>query len=94
MSFLLFGDQSLDTHAFLADFCRQGTPSILAAAFLARVSDVLQNEIGCLPVVERSRIPSFTTIPELSHRYHAKDIRHSAVDSALLVATQLAHYIE
>ena len=94
MSFLLFGDQSLDTHSFLADFCRQGFPSTLSTAFLDRVSNLLQNEIERLPVLERARIPAFTTIPELNNRYHAKDIRHSAIDSALLVATQLAHYIE
>lgn len=94
MSFLLFGDQSLDTHSFLADFCRQGFPSTLSTAFLGRISTLLQDEIERLPVLERARIPPFTTIAELNNRYHAKDIRHSAIDSALLVATQLAHYIE
>ena len=94
MSFLLFGDQSLDTHSFLANFCRSGNTSTLAAAFLERTATLLQDEVANLPVLERQLMPAFSTIAELNYRYHSNDTRHSAVDSALLVATQLAHYIE
>lgn len=94
ISFLLFGEQSLDTQGFLADFCRNGNPSVLSHAFLDRVASVLQNETERLPSLERRHIPSFATIQELSQRYHTKDVTHSAIDSALLVTTQLAHYIE
>lgn len=94
ISFLLFGEQSLDTQGFLADFCRNGNPSILSHAFLNRVASTLQNEIERLPSLERRHIPSFTTIQELSQRYHTRDVTHPAIDSALLVTTQLAHYIE
>jgi hypothetical protein len=94
MSFLLFGDQSLDTQGFLADFCRKGNPSVLSCAFIDRVASALQDEIARLPALERLRIPPFTSLQELNQRYHTKDIRHSAIDSALLVTTQLAHYIE
>lgn len=87
MSFLLFGDQSLNAHSFLADFCRQENPSTLSTAFLKRVSSLLQNEIERLSVLERARITPFTTLQELNNRYHARDIRHSAIDSTLLVAT-------
>lgn len=94
MSFLLFGEQSMDTQGFLADFCRQGNPSVLSYAFLNRVASALQSEIERLPFLERRHMPPFTTIQELNQRYHTKDIRHSPIDSALLVTTQLAHYIE
>ena len=94
MSFLLFGDQSLDTHSFLANFCRSGNASTLATAFLERTATLLQDEVAKLPVLERQLMPDFATISELNYRYHSNDARHSAVDSALLVAIQLAHYIE
>ncbi|KFY25113.1 hypothetical protein V493_04828 [Pseudogymnoascus sp. VKM F-4281 (FW-2241)] len=94
ISFLLFGEQSLDTHGFLADFCRNGNPSVLSHAFLDRVASTLQNETERLPSLERRHIPPFTTIQELNQRYHTRDITHSAIESALLVTTQLAHYID
>ena len=94
ISFLLFGEQSLDTQGFLADFCRNGNPSVLSHTFLDRVASTLQNEIERLPSLESRHIPTFTTIQELNQRYHTRDIRHSAIDSALLVTIQLAHYIE
>lgn len=94
MSFLLFGDQSLDTHSFLANFCRSGNASTLATAFLERTATLLQDEVAKLPVLERQLMPDFATIAELNYRYHSNDARHSAVDSALLVAIQLAHYID
>lgn len=94
ISFLLFGEQSLDTQGFLADFCRDGNPSVLSNAFLDRVASTLHNETERLPSLERRHIPPFTTIQELNQRYHAGDIKHPAIDSALLVTTQLAHYIE
>lgn len=94
ISFLLFGEQSLDTQGFLADFCRNGNPSVLSHAFLDRVASTLQNETERLPSLERRHIPPFTTIQELNQRYHTRNITHSAIESALLVTTQLAHYIE
>lgn len=94
VSFLLFGEQSLDTQGFLAGFCRNGDPSVLARAFLDRVASVLQNETERLPALERRHIPPFTTVQELNQRYHARGVTHLAIDSALLVTTQLAHYIE
>ncbi|KAG7144862.1 Conidial pigment polyketide synthase PfmaE like protein [Verticillium longisporum] len=45
MSFLLFGDQSLNTHAFLAEFYRLGAPSILAKTFLEQAGQALREEI-------------------------------------------------
>lgn len=94
ISFLLFGEQSLDTQGFLADFCRNGNPGVLSHAFLDRVASTLQIETQRLPSLERRHIPPFTTIQELNQRYNTRDITHSAIESALLVTTQLAHYIE
>lgn len=94
MSYLLFGDQSLDTHGFLAEFCRQGNPSILAKTFLEQAGQALREEIDGLGKLERSKLPTFLTLRQLNERYHAQSIKHPGIDSALLCITQLAHYIE
>jgi len=94
MAFLLFGDQSLDAHGFLAEFCRQGNPSILAKAFLERATQALREEVDGMGKIERQNIPTFRTLFQLNERYHAKSIRHPGIDSALLCIAQLAHYIE
>lgn len=94
MSYLLFGDQSLDTHGFLADFFKQGKPSILAKTFLKEVGDALRLEIERLPRCERILLPVFQTLQQLNERYHNQETKYPGVDSALLCITQLAHYIE
>ncbi|KAI0473239.1 polyketide synthase [Xylariaceae sp. FL0804] len=94
MAFLLFGDQSLDTHGFLADFFRQGNPSILSKEFLARAGDALRDEIDQLPRVERQKIPIFRTLQQLNERYHSQSVKCPGIDSALLCIAQLAHYID
>ena len=94
MSFLLFGDQSLSTHAFLADFCRHGNPGILAKTFLELAANALREEIDRLGKLQRSKLPTFRTLAQLNERYHKQSIKHSGIDSALLCVAQLAHYIE
>ena len=94
MAFLLFGDQSLDTHGFLAEFCRQGNPSILAKVFIERAGQALRDEIESLRKLERAKIPVFRTLQQLNERYHGQSIKHPGIDSALLCIAQLAHYIE
>ncbi|KAJ2893280.1 putative polyketide synthase protein [Zalerion maritima] len=94
MAYLLFGDQSLSTHAFLADFCRQGNAGILAKTFLDLASSALREEIESLGRLQRSRLPTFRTLPQLNERYHQQKIKHSGVDSALLCVSQLVHYID
>ncbi|OTB09253.1 hypothetical protein M426DRAFT_7268 [Hypoxylon sp. CI-4A] len=94
MAFLLFGDQSLDTHGFLADFYRRGSPSVLSKEFLRLAGDALRDEIDRLPREERRRIPIFRTLQQLNERYHAQPIKFPGIDSALLCIAQLAHYID
>ncbi|KAI0879113.1 polyketide synthase [Hypoxylon argillaceum] len=94
LSFLLFGDQSLDTHGFLADFLRRGSPSVLSREFLKLAGDALRDEIENLPRVQRSKMPKFRTLPQLNAGYHGQDIKFPGIDSALLCIAQLAHYID
>lgn len=94
MAFLLFGDQSLDTHGFLADFCRLGKPGVLSKAFLDQAGDALRVEIDLLPRLERQKIPIFKTLTQLNERYHRQSLKYPGIDSALLCVAQLAHYIE
>ncbi|KAI1098515.1 polyketide synthase [Jackrogersella minutella] len=94
MAFLLFGDQSLDTHGFLADFYRRGNPSVLSREFLRLAGDALRDEIDRLPREERQKIPIFRTLQQLNERYHAQQPKFPGIDSALLCIVQLAHYID
>jgi hypothetical protein len=94
MAFLLFEDQSLDTHEFLAEFCHRGNLSVLSRAFLEQVGSALRDEVDQLSSLERQRVPKFSSIQELNKRYHMGNIKNSAMDSALLCITQLVHYIE
>ncbi len=94
LAFLLFGDQSLDTYAFLAGFYRSGDQGILAKAFLNQAGEALYKEIESLGRVERAKLPLFKTLQQLNERYNAQALKHAALDGALLCITQLAHYIE
>ncbi|KAH8671177.1 polyketide synthase [Xylariales sp. PMI_506] len=94
MAFLLFGDQSLETYGFLADFCRVGNPGLLSRTFIDLVGEALRREIDQLPPLERSVIPRFSTLQQLNERYHAQSIKHPGIDSALLCISQLAHYLD
>jgi Starter unit:ACP transacylase in aflatoxin biosynthesis len=95
MAFLLFGDQSLDVYAFLADFCGgPKIPSVLARSFLEQVGTALKKEVDQLSCIERQRVPRFASVKELNENYNNHEVKNSAVDSALLCITQLAHYIK
>lgn len=94
LAFLLFGDQSLDTHGFLADFMRRGDQGILSKAFLDQSAKALCKEVEGLPALDRARLPVFRSLPQLNERYHAQATKHPGIDGALLCVSQLAHYIK
>lgn len=94
LGYLLFGDQSLDTHAFLASFFRQHDRGILAKAFLDQTARGLKIEVDRLSKLEQSKLPTFRTLQQLNQRYHEQKTKHPGIDSALLCIAQLAHYIE
>lgn len=94
LAFLLFGDQSLDTHGFLADFFLRGEQGILAKAFLEQAGRALWKEVEGLPKLERARLPVFRSLQQLNQKYHAQHIKHPGIDGALLCVSQLVHYIE
>ena len=94
LSFPLFGDQSLNTYPFLAEFYRNGNPSVLAKTFLEQAGQALREEVDKLTKTERSKIPVFRTLQQLNERYNAHATRHPGLDSALLSITLIAHYIE
>ncbi|KAJ9156010.1 Conidial yellow pigment biosynthesis polyketide synthase [Pleurostoma richardsiae] len=94
LAFLLFGDQSTDTHGFLANFFRQGDQGILAKAFLEQAGHALRKEVEGLAKLERAKLPVFKTLQQLNERYYAQGIKHPGVDGALLCISQLAHYID
>lgn len=94
LAFLLFGDQSSDTHGFLAEFFRQPNRGILANAFLDQVGHKLRKELEALPRLERAKFPQFQSLQNLNERYHAQNLKHPGLDGALLAISQLAHYID
>jgi Starter unit:ACP transacylase in aflatoxin biosynthesis len=94
LAFLLFGDQSLDTHGFLAEFFRQEKRGLLAKAFLEQAGYALKKEVESLSRLERSKLPVFQTLQQLNERYYAQKLKHPGIDGALLCTSQLAHYIE
>jgi 2-phospho-L-lactate guanylyltransferase (CobY/MobA/RfbA family) len=93
-AFLLFGDQSLDSHGFLANFFRQGSQGELAKAFLRQVTHALTALIEKLPVVERTALPNFRSLQHLNERYHNTALKHAGIDAALLTISQIVHYLE
>ncbi|KAK4144292.1 polyketide synthase [Dichotomopilus funicola] len=92
-AFLLFGDQSLDSHGFLAHFFRQPHMGELARVFLRQVERALTNVIEKLPVVERAALPRFLSLQQLNERYHHAELKHAGVDAALLTISQISHYL-
>lgn len=67
---------------------------MLAREFLALAGDALKDEIENLPRVERWKMPTFRTLPQLNEGYHRQTIKFPGIDSALLCIAQLGHYID
>ncbi|KAK3402855.1 polyketide synthase [Sordaria brevicollis] len=94
LAFYLFGDQSLDTHAFLATYFLNPNKGVLAKAYLDQISHAIRREIEQLPRTERSKLPEFLNLRHLNERYHAQAIKHPGIDGALLCISELVHYID
>jgi hypothetical protein len=94
MEFLVFGDQAQESFSFLDNLLVRGNLSSLCITFLSKAGAALRHEVSQLALLEREKIPNFSTIQELNERYHDSGITSPAVESALLCVTQLAHYIE
>lgn len=90
---LVFGDQSVSTHAFFKDLFARSTGSTSANAFLEDANVALRQEVAELPVSHRKLIPSFSSIQELSKKTQGAKFIHAGVEGALLAAAQLTHYI-
>ncbi|KAH6844969.1 polyketide synthase [Chaetomium sp. MPI-CAGE-AT-0009] len=93
-AFLLFGDQSLDSHSFLAHFYRQSEHGELARVFLQQANHALKGAVQKLPALERTTIPEFRTLRQLNEQYHNAALKHAGIDAALLTISQIAHYLD
>lgn len=91
---LLFGDQALDTRAFIRSQLIVGRTNPLLCIFLDRITLALRREISELSPLERKYIPAFSNIDELTDRTYSQQHSHPGVESALLCISQLAQYFE
>ena len=94
MAFLLFGDQSLDVHGFLAAICRRQKSTILAQTFIDEAGLALKLEVDGRGSLERGEFPTFRNIQQLNEKYHHATAKHAGIENALLCVAQLAHYME
>lgn len=90
---LFFGDQTVDTHAFLKSVLTRGKSNALVTSFIVQASAALREEVAQLPSLDRQSIPNFSTVQELSDRHHEGQLVNTAIESALLCISQLAHYL-
>lgn len=94
MRLLLFGDQVFDRHTHLRSQLLRGRTNPIVGVFFHRVNLALRREIAQLSPLEAKNIPSFSAIDDLLDRTRSEPALHVGVESALLCASQLAHYIE
>nr|ACH72076.2 polyketide synthase [Dirinaria applanata] len=91
---LLFGDQALDTRAFIRSQLIVGRTIPLLCIFFDRITLALRREISELSPLERKYIPAFSNIDELTDRTYSQQHSHPGVESALLCISQLAQYFD
>ncbi|KAL6720646.1 hypothetical protein ACLMJK_002571 [Lecanora helva] len=93
MRLLLFGDRVHGSEGHIQTQIRESRGNPLLTLLFQRSSDALRHEIARLPPQEKSRIPSFSTIDELSEENKSAQT-HAGVQNSLHCLSQLAHYIE
>lgn len=92
MEVLFFGDQTGLSLDFLVDSLRRTKKYPLSAAFAEGAANILRYEIAELSRTQRESLPEFSTLAELAERLPKNDIRHPALDSALLSISQFVHF--
>ncbi|KAK4249290.1 hypothetical protein C7999DRAFT_12845 [Corynascus novoguineensis] len=92
-AFLLFGDQSLNCHSFLAQFFRQPDMGHLSRAFLLQALHRVKQLVDKMPPPERAMLPEFRTLQQLNERYFHSPLKHSGMSAALLAICQIVHYL-
>ena len=91
MDVLFFGDQTGLSLEFLVDSLRRTKEFPLSAAFAEGTAKTLRYEIAELSKAERESLPGFSTLPELAERLLKENLKHPALDSALLSISQFVH---
>ena len=93
MRLLLFGDGALVSPAHVQTQLIQSRGDPYLCLFLQRANEALKQEVALLSPLERASIPTFTTIDDLNDRHNSSKL-HAGVQNALLVISQIIHYIE
>lgn len=93
-AFLLFGDQSLNCHSFLAQFFRQPDMGHLSRAFLLQAFQRVKQLVDKMTPSERAMLPEFRTLQQLNERYFHSPLKHSGMSAALLAICQIVHYLK
>ena len=93
MRLLLFGDGALLSPAHIQTQLVQSRGDPYLCLFIQRANEALKQEVALLSPLERRSIPPFITIDELSERLTSSK-PHAGVQNALLVISQIIHYIE
>lgn len=90
----VFGDQTADPRERLREQLLAGRTNLLLGYFIHRVDSALKHEISQLPWPERSSLPNYSSIEQLSKSSSTEQIVHPGLLGALLCVSQLAQYFE
>ena len=91
---VLFGDQITDLPAAFRRINHRKDKTALLGSFLDKAKAALREEVARQPRSIRDDIPTFTTVFDLTERFHQNGISNPAVTAALLCVAQLATFIE
>ena len=90
---LLFGDQTLVDSLHIHKQILHSRENPFIGLFFEQCCDALRHEASRLTPQEKKNIPDFTSLAELNERTNFSGA-HEGIRTALLCASQLAHYIE
>ncbi|POR36607.1 Polyketide synthase [Tolypocladium paradoxum] len=90
----IFGDRPFDNYSFFAEFCREGRPGVLAAAFIEQACLALRDEVQVPAKAQHRGIQVFRTLQQLNESHRSSTVKNLGVDNALVCLAQLCHYIE